>query len=95
VIEGTGHLERGNPLNLQERGFNSSATRGERADHPEAVPRAREPQALPLRFSRAPSVPAPSVRAAARPHGLAFLSEPGGSIVSWFDGARMSAEVLT
>ena len=28
---------RGNFLIFQERGFNSSATRGERADHPEAV----------------------------------------------------------
>jgi hypothetical protein len=27
--KGTGHLERGNSLIFQERGFNSSATRGE------------------------------------------------------------------
>ena len=35
-------------MTLQERDFNSSAPRGERADHPEAAPHARDPQPPPL-----------------------------------------------
>ena len=63
-------------MTLQERDFNSSAPRGERADHPEAAPRARDPQPRPYR------APCPGAYAAARPGGVPFSSGPRESTVS-------------